>query len=550
MISTPLNVFQVALHDSSSTTFHFVHPEGAALQIKERDAVKEMLVQLLPRFKRKVNKELEERHRMLSDNPGLLQLYKDLVITQILTAEEFWVQHAPDAVKDKNGVKKPATAASNGQSSGGGSRGAIVQDVGVSGSFLADIKPQADGANGIKYNLTPDIINSIFKTYPAVKRKHLENVPGKMSEQEFWNKFFQSHYFHRDRIHGLGVKDIFTECAKDDDSAIKAQIKAGVTDRVANIAGFSDRTIDENYGTGEENTKSSRKDGSAAPANIVHQSIIKRFNQHSIMVMKASDRPPQPQSQPLDPVAAADASEKAAAEAAKRSRTHLREKLEYTDLEEPPAKKKAPLNLAKVERYLNGPTPATSSSTEYLSISEIGASRTSLRGLLHKWEHSNCQSALSPANAVTAMVDLSPGGALMQTSRGDALIGQCPDSVRADLRQGGLKPPHLSTELAIDLNNFNFKNNARILRKKPILKAGIQISQRAPKKSILNRLRIARRILNLESAGFLVQIYFLSFKSRPLSLSETEIILTFNVNYFGLLKIQLSIFIIFFSETC
>ena len=91
------------------------------------------------------------------------------------------------------------------------------QSVGVSGSFMADIKPQADGANGLKYNLTPDVIQSIFKTYPAVRRKHLENVPVKMSEQEFWTKFFQSHYFHRDRVLGVGLADIFTACAKDDD---------------------------------------------------------------------------------------------------------------------------------------------------------------------------------------------------------------------------------------------------------------------------------------------------------------------------------------------
>ena len=31
----------------------------------------------------------------------------------------------------------------------------------------ADVKPQADGCNGLKYNLTSDIIESIFKTYPA-----------------------------------------------------------------------------------------------------------------------------------------------------------------------------------------------------------------------------------------------------------------------------------------------------------------------------------------------------------------------------------------------
>ncbi len=427
---------QIALHDGNSTTFHFVHPEGRDMQIRERDSVKEMLVQLLPRFKRKVNKELEERHRMLSENPGLLQLYKDLVITQILTAEEFWAQHAP-GVNQKNGVRPAAATASSSTASGPGPASSSKaqpgkQDVGVSGSFLADIKPQADGANGIKYNLTPDIITSIFKTYPAVKRKHFENVPTKMSEQEFWNKFFQSHYFHRDRIHGLaGVKDIFTECAKDDDNAIKAQLKAGVNDRLANVSGFSDRTLDESYGTGEETPSKPGKNANAA--NIVHQSIIKRFNQHSIMVMKSADKE-QPQ-QPAESAAkVAPGAPSSSTSTASGSRTRLREKTDYEDLEAPPAKKQAPLNLAKVERYLNGPTPA-SGSTDYLNMSDVSASRDTLRQLLGDWEQSNCQSALSSACAVSALVDLSPGGSLMKTSRGDALVGQCPDAVRNDLRQ-------------------------------------------------------------------------------------------------------------------
>jgi transcription initiation factor TFIIH subunit 1 len=79
-----------------------------------------------------MNKELEEKNRMLSDNPGLLQLYKDLVITNIITPEEFWRQHAP-----KND----------------GSANAQNQDVGVAGSFMGEIKPQADGANGIRYKI-------------------------------------------------------------------------------------------------------------------------------------------------------------------------------------------------------------------------------------------------------------------------------------------------------------------------------------------------------------------------------------------------------------
>lgn len=54
---------QVVLHDSTSSTFHFVNKNGQEAQIKDRDDVKELLQQLLPKFKRKVNKELEEKNR-------------------------------------------------------------------------------------------------------------------------------------------------------------------------------------------------------------------------------------------------------------------------------------------------------------------------------------------------------------------------------------------------------------------------------------------------------------------------------------------------------
>ena len=46
----------------------------------------------------------------------------------------------------------------------------------------------------------------------TVKQKHAEYVPDRLSEQEFWTRFFQSHYFHRDRIN-VNSKDLFAECA-------------------------------------------------------------------------------------------------------------------------------------------------------------------------------------------------------------------------------------------------------------------------------------------------------------------------------------------------
>lgn len=54
---------QVVLHDDTSSTFHFVAPGGQQQQIKDRDQVKDLLAVLLPKFKQKISKELEEKKK-------------------------------------------------------------------------------------------------------------------------------------------------------------------------------------------------------------------------------------------------------------------------------------------------------------------------------------------------------------------------------------------------------------------------------------------------------------------------------------------------------
>lgn len=324
--------------------------------------------------------------------------------------------------------------------------------------FQADIKPQTDGCNGLRYNLTIDVIECIFKTYPAVKRKHQENVPHKMSESDFWTKFFQSHYFHRDRINA-GTKDLFTECAKIDDQELKKDLQSGINDLLVDLTSFEDQTLDENYGSAC--TKSDKASG-----NIVHQNMIKRFNQHSIMVMKAStakqstQQVNQPQLNGSSP-SASKVTVNEVDDGPKNKKVQytllsmldilqfyttekiyinliffftyllqrrIQEKITYDDLDtscDVNMNNRAPLNLTQIDRYLHGPVPG-SGSTEPTS-EELLVTLSHLKKEASGWVSGNTlprqaiTSLVSPAAAVSVLGELTPGGSLMKGFREESL---------------------------------------------------------------------------------------------------------------------------------
>ncbi|XP_022909200.1 general transcription factor IIH subunit 1 [Onthophagus taurus] len=406
---------QVVLHNGTTSTFHFINRNGSQAQAGDRDRVKELLQSLLPKFKRKVDRELEEKNKLLSTNPALLQLYKDLVMTEVVTSEEFWAQHATQYTKAQN---------------------LQTQDIGVSGAFLADIKPQTDGCNGLKYNITADIIECIFKTYPAVKKKYVEHVPAKLTEAQFWTKFFQSHYFHRDRKYAES-KDLFTECGKIDDQEMKKDIQIGVKDPLVNMVEFEDITLDEGYCT--------VSDKNPTTTGTVSQAMIKRFNQHSIMVLKASKSKPSENVQNgTDPGTSSKIArdedetnsnkENGVEHVSKKQR--IQEKITYDDLDtevDRSINKVPQLNLSKVERYLHGPIPGAA--TEQLSSNEAAAVCRNVIQETKQWFVRQPSATLvNPGAAVSVLGELSPGGALMRGFQEQSLAQLVPSDTEKEVR--------------------------------------------------------------------------------------------------------------------
>uniref|UniRef100_A0A8C6UQX5 General transcription factor IIH subunit 1 n=1 Tax=Neogobius melanostomus TaxID=47308 RepID=A0A8C6UQX5_9GOBI len=382
---------QLVLHTGESTTFHFANESTA---LKDREAAKELLQQLLPKFKKRANKELEEKNRMLQEDPVLFQLYKDLVVSQVISAEEFWANR----LGSNNNAD---SAVSNNK-----------QEVGISGAFLADIRPQTDGCNGLRYNLTADIIESIFRTYPAVKQKYSENVPHNLTEKE-------------DRIN-TGSQDIFSECAKQDEMGLKSMVVQGVKNPLVDLLSLEDKSLDEGYGlsTPVPSTSNSHK----TVKDSSNSAIIKRFNHHSAMVLAAGLR--------KGDAPADQASETSSTDGNSRDSDFFqppvkKEAIEYEDLQRENRPKTVALNLKKSDRYAHGPVPLQSQ--QYTTSQDIINSVNYIQHEMTNYKP-NLAQVLSSASASSAIAALSPGGVLMHGGAQQAINQMIPTEVQGELK--------------------------------------------------------------------------------------------------------------------
>ncbi|XP_040382767.1 general transcription and DNA repair factor IIH subunit TFB1-1-like isoform X1 [Oryza brachyantha] len=141
--------------------------------------------------------EMQRRMKLLHEDSELQKLHRKLVIGNILQESEFWATR-------KNLLDDEANKGSK-------------QRPGFKSAMLADVRPSADGrTNKVTFSLTTEIIHQIFAEKPAVHRAFLNFVPKKMSEKDFWTKYFRAEYLLRTK----NTVAAAAEAAEDEELAV------------------------------------------------------------------------------------------------------------------------------------------------------------------------------------------------------------------------------------------------------------------------------------------------------------------------------------------
>ncbi|KAH7929824.1 hypothetical protein BV22DRAFT_1056017 [Leucogyrophana mollusca] len=212
------------------------------------------------------------RKKVLLSNPELASLHRDLVMGGQITEAEFW-----------EGREHLLLAEAAAESQKRGRPGQLV-----------DPRPQTVEGGEVKIVITPQLVHDIFEEFPVVAKAYNDNVPNKLSEAEFWKRYFQSKLFnaHRASIRSTAtqhvVKDdpIFDKyLEKVDDDLEPRRHRDEVSDLFINLGA----TLEDHGETGNEKdiTMQAGRQRGALP-------LIRKFNEHSERLLNSAmgDNPP------------------------------------------------------------------------------------------------------------------------------------------------------------------------------------------------------------------------------------------------------------------
>ncbi|KAL2215808.1 RNA polymerase II transcription initiation protein [Thermoascus aurantiacus ATCC 26904] len=157
-------------------------------------------------------------------------------------------------------------------------RAHAIEKAQTRGSYnvLSTIKPRVED-NVTKLNISKEQIQLIFNQHPLVKRVYDENVP-KLSEQQFWSRFFQSRLFKKLRGERISETDPTDAIL---DKYLKVDEHAGMI-REAHVPHFIDLAGNE---VNHSLRMGNRPDVDMRPTPIEKVPIIRTLNSLSEKIM-------------------------------------------------------------------------------------------------------------------------------------------------------------------------------------------------------------------------------------------------------------------------
>ncbi|KAI3492920.1 hypothetical protein L1887_42415 [Cichorium endivia] len=215
--------------------------------------------------------EMERRIKLLQEDSELQKLHKQFVMGGVLSETEFWATRKK--LLDVNNSRK------------------AKQRVGLKSDMIFNVKPSSDGqSNRVTFNLTPEMIHQIFAEKPAVRQAYLNFVPNKMTEKDFWTKYWRAQYLHSTK----NIVAAAAEAAEDEELAVFLKQDPILAREIRHKIRKVDPTLDMEADEGDDYTHipghglatESGKDELEAQYEPFKRSFLQDINRHAAVVLE------------------------------------------------------------------------------------------------------------------------------------------------------------------------------------------------------------------------------------------------------------------------
>ncbi|KAL7445708.1 hypothetical protein ACHAXH_009107 [Discostella pseudostelligera] len=161
---------------------------------------------------------ISTRSSLLASDPALRAQHRLLVLDGgTLSEEDFWSTHTrlvaneyakisgranrgmSSDIKSSLDLGISSTFRKGGGGGGGGGGSSKSKESGGGGGGSSSSSGGGGSSSTGIVHLGVEEMRQIFLMYPAVHRAYEEKVPLELSEEQFWRKYLESEYFHRDR---------------------------------------------------------------------------------------------------------------------------------------------------------------------------------------------------------------------------------------------------------------------------------------------------------------------------------------------------------------